>query len=139
MPEIAIILIPAVTWDEPFNPDEEHRIFNAHRPLNGHRTWESTGRWGVHYAMVHPAEDNAEQLVELNRRNDAREVCLVTNLECVELYEAVDSPWRGRYSLQQYVEAGEDVSTAMAVMGLPWHAEDRTADQYVADLKANLD
>jgi phage terminase large subunit-like protein len=50
------------------------RVFNAPRPLRGHRTWQGQFISGVFYAAVNPDAEYAEAYVESNRRDAAIEL-----------------------------------------------------------------
>jgi hypothetical protein len=50
------------------------RVFNAPRPLHGHKTWQGAFITGVFYAAVEPEGAYADDYVEHNRRDAAVEI-----------------------------------------------------------------
>ena len=57
--------------DRPSEAPAGHLIFNAPRPIYGHKDWEGDFNHGVFYAAVDPNGDRADWMIEENRSLDA--------------------------------------------------------------------
>lgn len=130
----AQILVPAHDWNEPFTPAPDRTLWNAHRPLLGDHHWESKSRWGNWYAEAPLDHDRYAEWQRLNTESDAREIVLVTNAELVGMFDKTMAERGMRYTLHDYLAAGCSVAEAMSTVELPWHPEDHTADQLIAEL-----
>lgn len=130
----AKILVPAHDWHEPFSPAPDRTLWNAHRPLLGDHHWESKSRWGNWYAEAPLDHERYAEWQRLNADLDAREIVLVTNADLVDMFPEAMARMNSRYTLHDCLSAGVSPAEAMSMAGLPWHPEDHTADQLIADL-----
>ncbi|MFT4471869.1 hypothetical protein ACMX2H_18360 [Arthrobacter sulfonylureivorans] len=148
------VIVHALRWKEPYSPgvmlDQSNSadpfsrrvVWNAHRPLNGEHMWEGAGLYGIHYACADSDHPDFDRWRVLNERNDARTVRLVSNLDVVALLQEKLKP---RYSVEDYIRELADEATpldavaqAARMKGLPWVAEDPSADALVMHLAASL-
>lgn len=133
-PTIPTLLVPAHTWNEPFNPAPDRTLWNAHRPLLGEHHWESKSRWGQHYAEAPLDHERYAEWQQLNADLDAREIVLVTNADLVDMFDAAMRARGSNYTLHDCLSAGVTPQEAMSMAELPWHPEDTTANEALAEL-----
>jgi len=115
------------TWDGP--PLDElagAMIYNAPRPLYGHRAWPGPFLHGSFYAAVFDAQENAEFCRRQNEKLDASRVELVDNddVKCLIEQQLTEAG----YSLADYEEIGMGLREVAHERGLPWHEEDGSDD-----------
>ena len=103
------VQVVEVRRDRPANVPECWRVFNAPRPLYGHRTWDGEFVTRLFYAAVDPNEANAEAHEESNRALEARELVFITQEELDQRVDAHSVRLAEEYGIETSEFDREDV------------------------------
>lgn len=110
-------------WDVvPLSELESATIYNAPRPLYGHRVWPGSFRHGSFYAAIWDDQPYAEDYRRRNIELDASVIEIVDN-EAVQRIVEQQLADAG-YSLADYAEIGMGIAEVAAERGLPWVEEE---------------